>query len=61
MQIVGDAGTHAQIKSENMRVNLGSKAEILAVFPHLSCNTDEIPRHCEGYVKIQNQVVVKKC
>ncbi len=43
-----------------MQVTLSNAADILAVFPQLSSNVDEIAREGQ-YVELQNRVIIKKC
>lgn len=65
MQIVENFGTHVSSKSENMQVTLNNAAEILAVFPELSLNAEEIPMEYDyktsQHVQLTNQVIIKKC
>ncbi len=48
-----------------MQVTLSNAADILAVFPQLSSNVDEIAREYDysthQYVELQNRVIIKKC
>jgi hypothetical protein len=59
MQIV--YGTYNLIKLASVRVNLNSTADILAVFPQLRSNVEEVSIECEESIEMRNQVVIKKC